>query len=231
MPKPLHPAPTKSRRKPRPLLFLAGIAALLLAPTVSSANTLFSDTFSSDGDVQYFSLLVTSDSIVSAVSLGYGGWASPAVLAGGFATSLALYDASGNLLAHDFVGGTAVGPGCSNGALQDPTTGFCEDATLSFFALAGDYTLALSEQGNDGPDPLSSGYLLGPGDIAPGGPFLDPGYPGLLQRTGDWALDITVTGTASEVTSTPEPAAWLFALSGLAAAAGLRIKRERGLRV
>src|SRR3954469_15771111 len=111
------------RRKPRPFLFLTGVTALLLAPTISSANTpantLFTGAFTSDGDVQYFSLLVTSDSIVSAASLGYGGWASPAVAAGGFATSLALYDSSGTRVAHDFVGGTAVGPDCSNGAIQD----------------------------------------------------------------------------------------------------------------
>jgi hypothetical protein len=173
--------------------------------------------FGSDGDVQSFSLQISSAGTLSILSLGYGGSASPAVPSGGFATSLALYDAFGNQLAHDFLGGTAVGPSCSNGTNQDPTTGFCEDATINFFATAGAYTLTLSEQGNDGPDPLSNGFSLAPGAINPGGPFLDPGYPGILQRTGNWALDVTVSGSATELTGTPEPATWLMGMAGLAA--------------
>jgi len=180
-----------------------------------SAGSFFTGVFRSDGDVQYFSLVVSANSTISVVSLGYGGSASPSVPAGGFATSLALYDNFGNQLAHDFVGGTAVGSVCSNGTNQDPTTGFCEDATLSFPALAGSYTLTLSEQGNDGPDPLSSGFPLAPGTINPGGPFLDPGFPGLLQRTGNWALDVTVNGSITEISATPEPATWMLLGIGL----------------
>jgi hypothetical protein len=197
--------------------------ALLLGTNLCYAGTSFTGVFGADGDVQSFSLQISSDSTVSVLSLGYGGWVAPSVPSGGFATSLALYDAFGNQLAHDFVGGTAIGSSCSNGATQDPTTGFCEDATLSFFALAGSYTLTLSEQGNDGPDPLNSGFPLAPGTINAGGPFVDPGYPGILQRTGSWALDVTINGTASELTGTPEPATWLLMMAGLGA-----VLRRRG---
>lgn len=202
---------------------------LLLCAQFCSAGTLFTGVFGSDGDVQYFSLQVSSDSSVSIVSLGYGGSPSPSVAAGGFATSLALYDISGNQLAHDYVGGTAVGSSCSNGTNQDPTTGFCEDATINFFATAGAYTLTLSEQGNDGPDTLSSGFPLAPGTINPGGPFLDPGFPSLLQRTGNWALDLTVNGSVTEL-GTPEPATWLLGMAGLAAVIVRRKSLDRRLR-
>jgi hypothetical protein len=167
--------------------------------------------------VATFALNIAADSTVSAISLGYGGSVSPAIAGGGFATSLSLYDALGNRLASDFLGGTAVGPTCSNGAQQDSTTGFCEDAIINFFATAGAYTLTLSEQGNDGPDPLSYGFLLSPGDNFAGGPFLDPGSPGVVHRTGNWALDLTVNGSITPITGTPEPATSVGTMLGLSA--------------
>jgi len=147
----------------------------------------------------------------------------------GFATSLALYDNSGNQFAHDYLGGTAVGASCSNGAQQDPVTGFCEDATMSFFLPAGLYTLTLSVQGNDGPDPFSNGFPLSPGDNFPGGPFQDPGAPGSVIRTGNWAVDITLTGDITLVGAVPEPSTAIFTLTG--AAAVLCVRRRRRTRI
>jgi MYXO-CTERM domain-containing protein len=205
---------------------VALIVVFFCVPCICPAGTVFTGSFSSDGDVATFILNATSGGAFSALSRGYGGWTPSLIVPGGFATSLALYDNSGNQFAHDYLGGTAVGASCSNGAQQDPVTGFCEDATLSFFLPAGLYTLTLSVQGNDGPDPLSNGFPLAPGDNFPGGPFQDPGAPGSVIRTGNWALDVTLTG---DVTQTPEPSTAIFALTGAAAALWVRRRRRTRL--
>jgi hypothetical protein len=188
----------------------------------SAASILFGGTFASDGDIAQFLISVPTPGTITLQSLGYGGWGSPAVSPGGFATSLSLYelnDLAGTQLANDFLGGTAIGAGCSNGAQQDPTTHLCEDALISSFSLpAGSYLATLTEQGNDGPDPLSSGFLLNPGQNFSPGPFDDPGLPPGVQRTGNWALLVTTTGTVN-VSAVPEPssiALWVAGLAGLA---------------
>jgi hypothetical protein len=194
----------------------------------SGSNTFDADTIS-------FLLTFTTAGSVTAQSIGYGGSLSPAVVPGGFATSLSLYelnDALGTQLAHDYLGGTAIGPGCSNGANQDPTTQLCEDALISAFPVnIGTYLLVLSEQGNDGPDPLSSGYALSAGQNFSPGPFIDPGIPGNVQRTGAWALQVSLTGTATqiELLSTPEPATWIFMGLGFASLGLARMRQSRRL--
>jgi hypothetical protein len=199
------------------------------APVSYSGNNTF------DADTISFLLTFTTAGSVTAQSIGYGGSLSPAVAPGGFATSLSLYelnDAFGTQLAHDYLGGTAVGPGCSNGARQDPTTHLCEDALISAFPVnIGTYLLILSEQGNDGPDPLSSGYALSAGQNFSPGPFIDPGLPGNVQRTGAWALQITLTGTAtqSELLSVPEPASLILLGLGLASLGLGRMRQRRRL--
>jgi len=206
---------------------LALVAVVCCVPRVCPAGTVFTGAFTSDGDVATF-ILNSSGGAFSALSRGYGGWTPSVIDPGGFATSLALYDNTGAQFAHDYVGGTAVGLSCSNGAQQDPTTGFCEDATLSFFLPAGSYTLTLSVQGNDGPDPLSNGFPLNPGDNFPGGPFQDPGAPGSVIRNGKWALDVSLSGSVSQVGGVPEPSTAVLTLTGAAAAFwGLRRRRTR----
>jgi len=184
----------------RALVCLAGLYATAPAATIN-----FSGAFTSDGDVQFINLTLAADGVIDVRTLSYGGWNSPFVGAGGFAPALALYDqATGTLQQSDTVGGTAVGAGCSNGANQDPSTGFCEDATISFNTIAGNYILALSVQPNNPPAFLSDPFTINPGDNFPGGPFADPGDPtGLTRRSGNWALQISLAGTA--VTDIPEP--------------------------
>jgi hypothetical protein len=197
-------------------------AALLAFSTLASAGVI-SGTFQSDGDLAQFNITFSTPGTISLQSLGYGGWTPLLVSAGGFATSLSLYDNAGNQIAHDFLGGTAVGAGCSDGTQQAPITGLCEDAFISGFALpAGFYSATLSEQGNDGPDPLSTGFALNPGQNFSPGPFVDPGLPGIVTRSANWALLITTTGTAT-VTQLPEPSGLLFVGAGVA---GLAIRRR-----
>jgi hypothetical protein len=176
----------------------------------------------------YFQIDITNAGDFTAQSMGYGGWNSPATASGGFATSLALYelnDALGTQLAHDYVGGTSIGPDCSNGAQQDSTSGLCEDAMIDSFHLGvGQYVLTLTEQGNDGPDPLDfTAFPLQPGDDFPGGPFQDPGD--FSQRDGNWAVQLSFTGAAG-FSESPEPSAvWLCGM-GLAALAFARLRSK-----
>ncbi len=184
----------------RALVCLTGLYS-----TASAAVINFSGTFASDGDVQFFNLSLAADGVIDVRTLNYGGWNSPFVAAGGFAPALALYDqATGTLQQSDTVGGTAVGAGCSNGANQDPSTGFCEDATISFNTVAGNYILVLAVQPNNPPAFLGDPFTINPGDNFPGGPFADPGDPtGLTRRSSNWALQVSLAGTA--VTDVPEP--------------------------
>jgi hypothetical protein len=138
-------------------------------------------------------------------------------------------------LANDFLGGTAIGTGCSNGATQDPGTHFCEDAFISFPLTAGTYFLTLSEQGNDGPGFLVSPPSIGVGEfpLPPGsnfspGPFNDPGaFPGTFTRSGQWALLVTVDGTVDQTGGVPEPATLVLSSIGALAFALTLAKRRK----
>lgn len=195
-------------------IFLFTLAGIASASTVS-----FFGTFNADGNETLFQIQAGTATTITLQSIGYGG--GGLIIPGGFATSLSLYDISGNQLAHDFVGGTAVGAGCSGGSNQDPVTHLCEDAGFSFPLVAGTYDVFLTEQGNDGPDPLSNGFLLGLGDNFVPGPFNDPGVPGGAQRTGNWAVQFNFTNNATVTQlAVPEPASTLlgfFALAGFIA--------------
>jgi hypothetical protein len=200
-------------------------AALSLAAVSPAAVFNSTGSFSFDSDVQLFNLTLNNPGIIDIRTLSYGGWSTPVIPSGGFAASLSLYDSTGSQVAYDFVGGTAVGPNCSNAAMQDPITGFCEDTVISFNGVAGNYTLALSVQGNNGPAFLPDGFLLPPNTNFPGGPFLDPGDPlGLTVRTGNWAIQFSLDGTAAA--EVPEPSAFALLLIGVVAVIARRTIRK-----
>jgi hypothetical protein len=195
-------------------------------PSMQAATIYFSGAFTADWDVQFVDLTLNSDGVIDARTLSYGGWSSPFVSAGGFAPALALYDRNtGALQQSDTTGGTAIGGGCSNGATQDQSTGFCQDATISFNAVAGNYVLALTVQPNSPPAFLSDPFSLLPGDNFPGGPFADPGDPtGLTRRNGNWVLQVSLNGTAD--TAVPEPSTLLTGAFGLLAVT-FAVRRSR----
>jgi len=202
-----------------------GILSLAaISPNVLLGATLnFSGSFTSDADVAFINLTLNSNSVITVQSFGYGGSNSPTVAPGGFAGSLSLYDSLGNQQANDFVGGTAVGLGCSHAGNQDPVTGFCEDPSLSFSGVIGTYMLTLSVQGNDGPVFLPDGFLLAPGTNLPGGPFLDPG-DGSTIRNGNWWVQVQLDGSADM--GVPEPASVLLSAVGLSTLILLRRRKH-----
>src|SRR5258708_2430366 len=107
----------------RPLMLLAALTCL--AAYGSAATTLLGGTLTFDSDLVTIMFTMTSAGTFSAQSMGYGGWTSYNVAPGGFATSLSLYelnDAFQFQQTHDYLGGTAVGAGCSNGGQQDSVT-------------------------------------------------------------------------------------------------------------
>jgi hypothetical protein len=192
-----------------------------------SATALLFGTFGADGNETVFTVQALTTGTLTVQSVGYGG--SGIILGGGFAPSLSLYDPFGNQIAHDFVGGTAVGLGCSNGANQDASTHLCEDSGFAFpIVTPGFYAIYLTEQGNDGPDPLSNGFALNLGDNFSPGPFIDPGLPGNVQRTGNWALTIAYTGTDIVTQSdVPEPSTLFLGCLVLCVLAYARTRRYR----
>ena len=187
----------------------------------------FSGTFSQDDDVQLFTIVLNSDKTLTVQSFGYGGGTSNAgsVPAGGFATELSLYDASGlqEIEAQDTTGGTA--PSACGPRNIDSVTNFCFDAYITGPLLAGTYILALTEQGNDGPSFFPDGFpQAGNGNFAGG--FLDPFDS--EQRTNAWALDITGADSAEIPAAVPEPAVWTY-LSFIALALSRRFRQQARL--
>jgi hypothetical protein len=195
----------------------AGAAKLLvlaLALAGGSAQALvfpFQGRFSTDDQLAIYTFSLAAPGDVTAATLSYNGGTNGsggAVPAGGFAPVLALFDTSGDLV--------AINLGSSN------TCGisFCWDAALSYpGALPGDYTLVLSQDGNLPLGQLAQGYSM-TGQPNYTAQYLGGANPNATfvqvdgtQRSGHWALDVTVP---AGVTVVPEPAGAFLMLAGLA---------------
>lgn len=103
---------------------------------------------------------------------------------------------------------------------------FCWDAAFSYAgALAGNYTLVLSQDGNNPLGLLSDGYAM-TGQPHYTAQYLGGSNPDATlqqvdgtQRTGQWALDVTVP---VGVAVAPEPASAALLAVGVAVLAALR---------
>lgn len=202
------------------LLTLAGIA-----PAALAANFSFKSSFSTDDQLVMFSIDLPAAGDMSALTLSYGGGVngkSEVIAAGGFAPVLTLFDGSGN----DVHGNTGASNSC-------PGSGsFCWDAVFTLLgAPAGHYTLVLTQDGNNPNGQLADGFSM------VGQPHYTGQYIGSAsatfiqidqtQRTGQWALDLSLPGTVSPV---PEPASAGLLLAGLAMAVLAR-RRAHGPRL
>jgi len=200
------------------LLALAGLSS-----AAQATSTSFSGNFSTDDQLVTILIDLPVVGDISALTLSYGGGTNAAgqvIPAGGFAPVLNLFDGTGNNVQTD-AGSSHTCPGAGGS--------FCWDAFLSYpGAAAGHCTLMLSQDGNDSLGQLSDSFSM----------TGQPNYTGQCigsssatfvqidgaQRTGRWALDVSVPNGASVV---PEPDAATLLVAGLATV-GLARRRQRG---
>lgn len=191
------------------------LALSLLASGTQAATHSFAGSFSNDDQLKVFLIDLQSTGDIAASTLSYNGGANAAgqaIPSGGFAPVLTLFDDAGNN-----VGGNI---GSSNVCGLT----FCWDASFTFFgAPAGHYTLVLSQDGNNANGMLADGFAMTgqPHYTAQYAGFPDdPAYTFIqvdgTQRTGQWALDVTVPADAGVV---PEPGAAALLAAGFAVVA------------
>lgn len=211
--------PSPPSRCPRAAVLLSTGLALITCSAQASVFS-FQGAFGADDDLAVFTFTLAAAGNVSATTFSYNGGTNgngAAVAAGGFAPVLALFDSAGMQVAGNV--GSANTCGLS----------FCWDAVFSFVGAApGAYTLILSQDGNN---PLG---LLGDGYALSGQPHYTAQYLGGsnptatfvqvdgTQRTGRWALDVTVPAGVSVV---PEPSTTALLLAGVAVLGALRRHR------
>jgi len=212
------------------LLALSALS-IALAGNASAGSYSFTGTFTTDDQVQEFLFTVGSTSIVTAETFSYAGGTNQAVMTipeGGFDPYLSIFDSSGELIGVNN-DGTGIVP-------IDPVVDAGFDSYLSFSnGLApGTYTLILSQSGNEPVGPtLADGFTeTGQPDFTPGwygcdtGPFCDPN---VVNRTGNWAVDIDNVTSASEAGETPVPEPGSLVLFGTGIA-GIIVLRRRWLK-
>lgn len=204
--------------------FLCRFLVLLLfcCGVFSRANAIpltFSGLFTSDDSIFNYNFTTTSTQVFNFYTTSYGGGINldnSVSLPGGFDPVLTLFsNATGNVLG--FGGGTGM---CQGSSSMDPTTGLCEDASFSKILAPGTYTLDLTEFPNVAIGELSDGFLFAgdhtiTGDFCgvSGGTFLQSDVAPCVQRTADYAVDISSTP------SVPEPPTWVLVLPAAAAMA------------
>jgi len=191
-------------------LLIAVMSACASATTLSFVGDLRTDaTFTScgpscvlsgsDSDDEYIQFaaverdfLVSSTSIVTAITFSYGGGVNGngvSIPEGGFEPYLSLFDSSGNFLASTFFGTT-----CPPGANTNSSTGNCFDVLLDGGTLSpGTYAITISAFEN-----LSFAENLGSGSLADG--FTGLGVPG--DGNLNYAFDVIL----QDASGVPEPA-------------------------
>ncbi|HEX4750457.1 MAG TPA: DVUA0089 family protein [Bryobacteraceae bacterium] len=197
------------------------ILGLIATPNGMKATSFsFSGGFSQDDNVQLYLFGVSAPSTVMLQTWSFGGGTDAAgqkIAAGGFATALSLYSASG---AEALVGYTTSWS-CPPANVDAASVLGCGDAALNESLGAGYYVLAVTEYYN-----LPNGLTLSAGFSEAGqGNFTGPNLCGATggffdadcdQRRGNFEVDIVGANSASAV---PEPATfWMagFALLGVA---------------
>lgn len=197
---------------------LLGMAAA--SPARASSTSLIG-TFVFDNDVVLYNFTVLEQSNVTLQTFSYGGGVNAAgdvIPAGGFDAVLSLFDSSGALITYDDDGVGNV----------DPVTGVAYDAFIGITLGVGTYTVALTQFSNFATgNNLSGGFAFdGISNINFTLAFAPQGGSGFFwdvtetQRTGNWAMDVTVTPV-------PEPSSVVMAVAALAIGlGGYRLRRD-----
>jgi hypothetical protein len=198
----------------RNILQVLCVAALTSA-TLQAASFSFQGTFGSDDQIQLFNFAISSNTIVTLKSLGYGGGTNSAaaeIMAGGFDPVLTLFQADGTQ-----VGSFDDDPGCAH---TNQNHGACLDSYFSDLLQAGSYQLALTQSGNVSFGNLSDGFLQqGQGNFTAGNcsPLNPQGFCDTFgnHNNGAWALDIIGVDSAAPVSGVPEPSSRSLAACAL----------------
>jgi hypothetical protein len=198
------------------LVALCGMMA-----SANATNFSFTGDFQYDNDVQLFTFVVGTESVVSLRSWSYAGGVNAAgqtIAQGGFDPILALFDASGNKI------GEQDDAGCSLVA-GDSVTGACYDTFFTTTLAAGTYTASVQQYNNFALGSLAAGFSY---DGVQAQNFRN----GFVDATGDkrtnlWAFDVLNVSSAAlpPTNDVPEPASLgLIGLGMLGVAAARRRK-------
>ena len=201
------------------------LVVLALIP-ITSAGALadsFTGSFSFDDDVELFTFDLLSPASVTITSLGYAGGTNDAgdlIPAGGFDTTLTLFDSLGDFIIDD---------DDSRGVI-DGATGEAFDAEIFAPLLpSGTYWVALTQYDN-----FANGPTVFDGFSREGEPTFtfDDGFGSFPMfndvtgdgRTGEWALDIIVGG--SSVVPAPSSVVGLIGM-GLMGSVVMYVRKRR----
>jgi hypothetical protein len=200
--------------------------AALGASALQATSFSFQGSFSTDDQVQLFTVVLASNSTVTFRTYGYAGGTDSAgtlIPHGGFDPELTWYMSNGTEIGNNNDGG------CTNVATY---LGACLDSFGQVFLPAGTYTLALTESGNDPNGDLSTGFAqTGNPDFtaigACAGPFCD--FNG-DQLNGKWEVDIlNVTSATGPASGVPEPGSILLSIGGIALIARAKWRRNNSV--
>ncbi|HEV2711243.1 MAG TPA: DVUA0089 family protein [Edaphobacter sp.] len=191
---------------------------LAAASTAKAASSTYTGSLAADNSVYTQTFDTTSAQDFTFYTTSYGGGTNANGThtgAGGFVPILTLFSSTtGSVIG--FAGGDGT---CSGPSMADPSTGICDDAYLTQTLGPGSYTLDLTEFPNVAIGNLNDGFLAGSDTHFTGtncgstGTFLQADLAPCVQRTADYALNVT---SASAV---PEPPTWLLVLPAAAAIA------------
>jgi PEP-CTERM motif-containing protein len=190
-------------------------ATCFVSTTLASSDFSFTGSFTTDDQLQEFSLNLAAPATITAVTFSYAGGTDQAanvIPAGGFDPWLSIFDSSGNLLA-------SVDNG--SGVPADPVTGASFDSLISQVLAAGPYTLILSQSDNQPVDTsLSDGFTrTGQPDFTAmfgcsNGVFCDVNAD---NRTPNWEVDIdNVTSASQTGAAAPEPGTMILSAAAIA---------------
>jgi len=206
---------------------------LALAPAGSAATLSFVGNLdpNNSNDAYYIQFAAVTPVTVLLQSYGYGGTSATAtgmngagqvINSGGFDTYLSLFDG---------IGPTATFRDYNDDGLCPPAAtdqGNCYDSRLAALSLpVGVYTFVLTAAGNMSFAQNYGTGTLGDGFIGLAAPdYYDPGTG--MDRTPNFALDLTYSEGQIDVIPTPEPATWLPAGTGLLLLVARRLRSARG---
>jgi hypothetical protein len=193
----------------------------LISFSLPAANFSYTGAFSTDDQIQLFSIGLSATTDVTFETLSFGGGTNSAgsvIQFGGFDPRLTWFQSDGTEI------GSNAGPHCGpNG----PYIGACNDAFFLGTLAAGNYTLALTQDGNDPNGALSDGFSQtgNPNFTATGScsQFCDSLSGD--QLTNSWAVDILFVSSSGG--NTPEPGT--AALGGIALTLLALTSRKRSL--